>query len=168
MPSYYLCFMIGFYVWHYQTHYRIKWIPFNRTCSKYHHKHHWIDYPPNAFYGKSSMRADNLVSSLPLKSSVQHEALIYLMLVVILSVSYMLDVSKGNLFGAIIMATVIGVVGNYLHMSFHVHNHNLSKYHWWRKLQFLHYLHHIKGAQQNYTIANFMLNIFFGTYMGHD
>lgn len=56
------------------------------------------------------------------------------------------------------MLVVIGVVGNYLHMSMHVPNHWLTRYEWYLELRALHYVHHIGSTSFNYAIVNFGLD----------
>ena len=162
MIAYYGLFMLCFYVWHYQAHHRIPYVPFNKECHKYHHIHHWVTYPSHQFFGQTNVPTSN--SCLPLTSTFQHEALVYLMFSIIIFISRLYDVSYSILFAITIMALSIGIIGNYLHMSFHDKNQYLSKYVWWQDLQYLHYLHHTDKAKHNYAMVNFLLDIIFGSF----
>jgi hypothetical protein len=179
-PCDYLAFMLSFYIWHWQAHNRCWWIPFNWGCTQYHKEHHWVEFPPQSFFGsKEALEkyggqkgADATMSSwtsaLPLASSPSHEALIYALFVAILWASYTpalgICVTLPTLGFAVFMAAAIGTVGNYIHISFHVKNHWLSKYGWWRELQVIHYVHHLGNASHNYAMVNFGLDRLFSTY----
>ena len=171
MFLFYETFMLAFWVWHYQAHHKLSWIPWNTACRKYHKNHHWIEFPPDAFYGSDTYwkKQDTTIvsvwGSLPLASSAAHEALLYTFLVIILAVSYyILKISTATIVAALFMALVIGVVGNYLHMSFHDKDHWLQRFEIWRELRIVHYEHHKGTAQHNYSMANFMWDWLLGSY----
>jgi len=177
MIVFYEAFMVAFWIWHYQAHHRIAWVPWNAACRAYHKVHHWADFPPAAFYGSDGYwrqkdtdaraKVVSIWGSLPLASSPAHEALLYAFLVAILVIARgALGVTAGTLVGALLLALVVGVVGNYLHMSFHDRDHWLQAYEVWRELRIVHFLHHDGAANQNFSMANFALDWVLGSYQG--
>lgn len=44
--------LLTFYIWHFQSHYELPFIPFNDVCHKIHKTHHYNIYPPNDFHGE--------------------------------------------------------------------------------------------------------------------
>ncbi len=170
----YFVYLFILHIWHYQAHHDIWWVPFNKACRKYHTEHHWKTFPPDKFYGNKKAedlkkRYENdywylLTSSLPAQSSLEHEGLIYLLFVVLLLIeTYVIKFKTSIIVMGIIEAIVFGTIGNYLHMSYHIENHWLGKYHWYQVLRWNHYCHHLGTAKHNYAIAFFMLDELFNT-----
>jgi hypothetical protein len=50
---------------------------------------------------------------------------------------------------------VMGVVGNWLHNTFHIKGHFLERYAWFGELRALHYIHHLGTCKHNYAVLNF-------------
>ena len=171
MLAYYWAFMLAFYLWHYQAHNRVAWLPFNAACRAFHHVHHWTNFPPDHFFGtvqfwekKRGQRVGRWWDALPLASSAAHEALLYVQLALILGASHALGVGGGTLAGAALQAVLIGYLGNVLHNSFHNRATSWRRFRWWRELRALHYHHHTGSARHNYAMANFLLDVFFGSF----
>lgn len=179
MILFYVCFMLAFFVWHWQAHNRVWWIPFNKGCTEYHRIHHWEHFPPQYFYGtaqahkayhgKTAESMSSWLGALPLASSPSHEAFIYMLFVgIVVFARVILGIDWATLGCAGALAVVIGVVGNYLHTSFHVQGHWLARFAWWRELRVVHFVHHMGSARHNYAMANFMLDRAFHTYHGDE
>lgn len=177
MILFYVCFMLAFFVWHWQAHNRVKWIPFNKGCTEYHRIHHWEHFPPQNFYGtaaaheayhgKTAESMSSWLGALPLASSPSHEAFIYMLFIgIVVFARCVVGVDWATVGCAGALAVVIGVVGNYLHTSFHVQDHWLARYAWWRELRVVHFVHHMGSARHNYAMANFFLDKAFRTYHG--
>jgi hypothetical protein len=175
MPVYYWLFMGAFYVWHYQAHTPVAWLPFNAACRAYHTQHHWVDYPPTAFFGTAAKRVAKAravaaqgawTHALPLASSFAHEALLYVQLAVILVASAAAGVRWPTLAAAVLQAGIIGYVGNLMHESFHARDSAFARFRWWRELRALHYVHHLGSARHNYSIGNFAIDAVMGSFFG--
>lgn len=175
MLVFYESFMVSLWLWHYQAHNRMWWVPFNAGCRAYHKTHHYVDFPSNQFFGtetflKKDTKTVSWAGSMPLASGIAHEFLLYFLLTMILSVAYWgIGVSVGTLISALVLAGITGVLGNYLHMSFHDPKHWLATDtgklgEVWRELRVVHYVHHCGGANHNYSMANFFLDWLLGTY----
>ena len=48
----------------------------------------------------------------------------------------------------------MAMVGNALHMSFHVRGFHLEEYAWYRELRALHYIHHLGDMKSNLAMLN--------------
>jgi len=59
--------------------------------------------------------------------------------------------------------TIVGFANGYLHDVFHIKNHWLSRYSWFRELTRLHYLHHV-DMQRNFGIFMFSWDKLLGSY----
>jgi hypothetical protein len=173
---FYIAFMLAFYVWHVQAHLAYPWFPCNTRCRAYHREHHWDFFPPSAFYGTSEALAagqdakvmSSWMSAMPLASSPAHEALLYMFFVSIMVIGVLLGLSRTGVVLALIEGGVIGIVGNYLHISFHVKDHWLGRNRWtkgwWHELQAIHFVHHVGAAHQNYAMVNFAVDRIFHSY----
>lgn len=154
----YFVYLFVLHIWHYQAHHDIWWVPFNKACRKYHHDHHWVNFPPNKFYGSpdateylekyKNNKMYTILSALPAQSSIEHESLIYLIFLGIITVEfYIFKFNTATILMTGLEAIVFGLVGNYLHMAYHVKDHYLSKYHWFQNLRWIHYCHHLNTAK---------------------
>jgi hypothetical protein len=52
MIAHYFAILFIFYLWHWQAHQAIDWIPFNSECRRLHNEHHFKTYPPSKYFGK--------------------------------------------------------------------------------------------------------------------
>jgi hypothetical protein len=155
--------MSVFLGWHVQAHERIPWLPWNESCREYHIRHHWVTFPPWYYWGAPNGKKmpAGFKNGLPFNSSFAHEALLYVgALVALAGARWLCGCSWPTVLGLFIFALVFGSIGNWFHNIFHVKDHYLSKYAWFRELRALHYLHHVGSAKQNYAMVNFVLDRF--------
>lgn len=64
--------------------------------------------------------------------------------------------------------TVMGVVGNAMHMSFHIRNFELEKYEWYMELRTLHYIHHLGDMKSNLAMVNMGMDGLFNSLQVDD
>jgi hypothetical protein len=65
--------------------------------------------------------------------------------------------------GIIIMCMyLILMVEEYVHQEYHLKDSKLDKYEWFRKLRWIHYLHHSGDLQRNYAMKDFLIDIVTG------
>ena len=172
MLLYYIAGLLCFYLWHWQAHHRLTWVPFNKGCYIKHKEHHWEIFPPDRFFGVSTNTEHNphpktWIQYVKHKTWISdHEALLYILMLGVLFLSKIyLSVSWGTFSGGLIGYLLMGFIGNYLHHSFHVYNHWLSCYKWFHELRALHYVHHLGTAKHNYAVLNMSLDRFMGSFL---
>jgi hypothetical protein len=168
MILYYVWGYVAFYAWHYSVHHRLRYVPFNKKAYEVHKTHHWKVYPPAEFFGKVGEKVPNqtwMQYFNPKDWVTQHEALLYILMFGMVSISYLFfGVKLSTTIGAIIGYVLMGIVGNYLHHAFHVKDIFLEKYKWFHELRALHYVHHKGSAKQNYGILNMGLDRIIGSF----
>jgi hypothetical protein len=178
MIIFYFLGLLAFYLWHTQAHYKFFW---NRTCYELHKKHHWVYYPPSQFFGTEEakrlwpvdeynlIKANSFIGRirhlLPGHSNIMHEGLLYVLGLSILAIAHLAGSSSNTLWCAFVGYLLMGFIANFLHSSFHVENHWLVRYSWFRDLRYLHYLHHKGDAKNNYSVLNFTFDKLQGTYI---
>jgi len=54
--------------------------------------------------------------------------------------------------------TILLLIADYIHKEFHTRNSHLEKYQWFMDLRCLHYYHHKNDMNQNYAIADFLID----------
>lgn len=160
IPIYYLIVYCAFYLWHWQAHHLIWWIPFNKACYKKHKEHHFVTYPSYAFFGKTNKITGKWLQYFtPTEWISHHEALLYVFMSFIIFSGYeFFHTSVKTMIGAVVGFIITGVIGNYLHHCYHIKGHWLEGYAWFHELRALHYAHHLKTAKQNYGILNMSLD----------
>jgi hypothetical protein len=176
--SYFIDIFI-FYLWHVQAHHDYWFIPFNKICHHYHEIHHKQFFPPSDFYGEKKQnewitKNHNFLyliyQSLPLHElnfieSLKNEGFaIILGLIILLIKMFIIKLSYLTILMTLIQTFTINFFGNYLHLSYHIKNHWLSKYEWYKDLRYLHYLHHCGDTKHNYLIMFFGFDIIFKSY----
>ena len=125
--------------------------------NKSHMTHHMTLYPPEKFSSEKYMHAGKdstiiffLIAGAPLLLAPL--ALFFL--------GYL------SLFSSLILMAELGGLGllnNYLHDSFHITEHFLSRFETFRKLVDLHYVHHV-DMNKNFGIFTFMWDKLFKTF----
>lgn len=171
--------MIIFYIWHVQAHHKISWIPFNTSCHNWHNLHHQRFYPAKYFYGSDKagewianyknewylIRHAMPLGELKPIESIQNESFgIVMTLIVNLIKYYVFELSFDVIVACLIQGLMVDFLGNYLHLSFHVHDHWLNKFDTYKELKYLHYEHHKGDTKRNYAIFFFGLDKMFETY----
>jgi hypothetical protein len=143
--------------------------------------HHHSYYPAKHYYGTKKaldtwkIDENNLLISdsffgkfrhmLPGYTSIHHELLLYIFGFGILLGSYILRVPTKTIWAAFIGYLIMGFIANFLHQSFHVPNHFLNKYHWFKELNILHFRHHQGSTKNNLCVVNFAADKLAGTYV---
>jgi len=184
-PISWMADMLSFYLWHVQAHHVIKWIPYNIKCHHWHNLHHHLYFPPKYFYGskhlydsvyckewiKNSQSDLNLIrSSLPfgelkINEAIQNESFgIFLVGIGLLVKYFVFNLTFDVIALTVFQGLLINLVGNYLHLSFHIKDHWLNKYTVYKELKYLHYKHHKYDTKHNYSIFFFGFDIIFNTY----
>jgi hypothetical protein len=144
MLIFYAMEYVAFYLWHWQAHHRLWWVPFNKTCYKKHKEHHWELYPPKDFYGtgKRNIKKDNTSTKnadpLPIswwdymrhKTWVSgHEGLLIVITIVrLVATRLVFHCSYSTVGGALFGFFIMGAIGNWLHHSYHVEDHWLERF----------------------------------------
>ncbi|CAF3690130.1 unnamed protein product [Adineta steineri] len=177
MLVFYFVEYILFYLWHWQAHHRIWWIPFNEGCYKKHKEHHWEIYPPKNFYGilKPPINQTNRnTDPLPISTwdymrhktwVSDHEGLLILLTFIQLaSARLIFHCSYSTIVCALLGFIIMGFIGNWLHHAYHVEDHWLERYKWFHELRALHYIHHLGTAKHNYGVLNMTLDRFLGSF----
>ncbi|CAF3514577.1 unnamed protein product [Rotaria sp. Silwood1] len=170
----------AFYLWHWQAHNRLWWIPFNEGCYKKHKEHHWELYPPNDFYGVRERQTDQMsspassVDPLPIswwdymrhKTWVSdHEGLLILLTFIQLIIARLVfHCSYSTIVCAFFGFMIMAFIGNWLHHAYHVEDHWLERFKWYHELRALHYIHHLGTAKHNYGVLNMTLDRFLGSF----
>jgi len=162
MCLYYLAGMVAFYVWHLMAH--SKW---TGKMNDLHMRHHVYTYPPGAFYGRTPTTIreelgkdcptllDLLLPNKTITMKLEHEGPLYLFMALILAAGYFIFESTLPTLGMVLALYVaMGLIGNAMHMSFHVKNFELERYAWYRELRTLHYLHHLGDMKSNLAMIN--------------
>ena len=160
MILHYILAMIAFYGWHWQAHRHLPWVPFNTKCKQMHMEHHFHVYPPDAFFGKEDPSKLLITHE---SFFTQHEALLYVLLIAMLSICFILGEKPSAIFFAFILDAVIGYVGNALHQSFHVKGHWLEQFEWYHELRAVHYVHHLGSTKFNYAVFNIGIDYLIGS-----
>ena len=162
IPAYYLSFMLAFYVWHWMAHQ--KW---TGIMNELHMDHHLNKFPPNDFYGdKNDMIMKDYGKKCPtmwdlcnpfstIVGDIRHEGPIYVFMVIILvGGRFVLETSTVGYIFVSILLLAMGIIGNAMHMSFHIRDFELQKYAWYRELRMLHYIHHLGDMKSNLAMVN--------------
>lgn len=140
------------YIMHWMLHQ--KWFGmFNKS----HMIHHMKLYPIIDFFSVKYRRAGR-------DSTVLFFLVAGCPLVILPIVLYLLG--KIGLIAAILVAVeaiTIGLLNNWFHDSFHITDHWLNKFNWFKNLIKLHQEHHI-DMRVNYGIFTFTFDKFFGTF----
>ena len=101
-----------------------------------------------------------------------HEALLQTSGVVILAVAHVVFGERWEvLLAVLVMYAVVGVVGTWLHRTFHIKGHWLEAFAWFHELRALHFLHHLGSCKHNYAVLNFGLlspDRWFGSFLLDD
>lgn len=171
--------LLVFYLWHYQAHHDLPWVPFNKKCREYHHIHHELIFPPGKFYGSDVneakvwedesqqkyflVRSALPLNELPFFDSLQNVGFAVLLVIIATIIKYQVfKLSVYTILITLLQGMTVNYVGNYLHLSFHTKNHFLSQYKWFRQLRTMHVLHH--NDDINYSIAFFGFDSLFNTF----
>ena len=111
---------------------------------RYHHKHHFIDYPPNRLVVD---KFDNLLSE---------NYLVYMLIFIsgCFFIYLILPFHYCKIF--ITETTIYFVIIDYMHNSYHLRNPYLEKYEWFLKLKKKHHIHHMK-TNKNLNLV-FLIN----------
>jgi len=181
MPTMWALTMTIYYLWHVQAHHKLDFIPFNNVATKIHHDHHFVNFPPNYFWGSTSevglkWRKQSKNTYLVMFDSIFFfcidfkEAItnlfyaISLDLVLLFCMRVILNLPWSVIFMGNLQSFIVLSIGNYLHNSFHIKSPWLEKFKLWRELRYLHYLHHCGDTKHNYSIFAFVFDKIFGTY----
>ncbi len=78
MIAHYFGILFVFYLWHWQAHQNLSWVPFNKECRRLHNEHHFKVYPPSKYFGKDGAALEITHDSF----FTQHEMLMYCLLAV--------------------------------------------------------------------------------------
>jgi len=159
---YYFAGMVAFYVWHLMAH--SKW---TGKMNDIHMRHHVYTYPPSKFYGRTPTTIreelgkdcptflDLLLPNKTITMQVAHEGPLYFFMAAILAVGYVVCGSSVPTLCMVLMLYVaMGLIGNAMHMSFHVKGFELERYSWYLELRTLHYLHHLGDMKSNLAMIN--------------
>ena len=85
----------------------------------------------------------------------RHEGPIYVfMVLIIVGGKFAFDTSYTAYIFIVTTAVIMGVVGNAMHMSFHIRGFELEKYEWYQELRMLHYIHHLGDMKSNLAMVN--------------
>ena len=119
-----------------------------------HYCHHEIKYPYHDFESeKYRIANDSLPWILTIKfAALMPTILLYLFeILYIYRMIYLLTYFTFHLFFI-----------SYIHDSYHIKNHWLNKYEWYRYNKKCHYIHHLDDM--NYGITNYVFDKIFGTF----
>ena len=170
IPRYYAAGMLAFYAWHYLAH-----SPWTGEMHRLHMRHHLKAYPPKMFYGRTPETIEEdlghpcpsfLYLINPFRTIVgnlAHEGPLYVFMVAILLHGYAAGTSLAALSFVAAGYIVMGLVGNALHMSFHVRGFELERYEWYLELRALHYIHHLGDMRSNLGMLNLGIDSIFGS-----
>jgi sterol desaturase/sphingolipid hydroxylase (fatty acid hydroxylase superfamily) len=180
MLLFYLVEYIAFYLWHFQAHHRVWWIPFNEGCYNKHKEHHWELYPPKDFYGARKRQTSETNNSgtngdpLPIswwdymrhKTWISdHEGLLILLTFIqLVAARLFFHCSYSTIGCAFFGFMIMAFIGNWLHHAYHVEDHWLERFKWFHELRALHYIHHLGTAKHNYGVLNMTLDRFLGSF----
>ena len=123
-----------------------------------HWKHHHIDYPPGDMI-------TNKYKNPKLFDSEMWTFGFGAIISVILFFKYIKFTKKEKII-LIIFFLLIGITNSVIHDSYHVHNHHLNKYKWYRSKKNAHDIHHRLNC--NYGIITYTFDRLFGTYYNCD
>jgi len=157
---YYVAGMIAFYLWHLMAHSEL-----TGDMHEIHLRHHVYTHPPSAFYGISTFLdlgkedcptfLDLLLQSKTTTTPLAHEGPLYILLAIILVGGRLICGSSLATLGMVfVLYLAMGVIGNAMHMSFHVKHFGLERYAWYRELRALHFLHHLGDMESNLAMVN--------------
>lgn len=119
--------------------------------------HHGSNYPTDDFL--SPIYRVNRHDPLVLNTWTYISTCIGVMVALI----YISDVSIYVALVATVQCGLFGWLENVLHHQIHLCDSILAQYVWFRALQHLHMLHHTKPMQTNFTIAQWIFDLFLGT-----
>lgn len=101
--------------------------------------------------------------------SLWHEGPLYFFMAIILIFGRLfLHTSWVGLALMLLFASVMGIIGNAFHMSFHVRGFELECYQWYMELRMLHYIHHLGDMKSNLAMVNLGMDGFFSSLMVDD
>jgi hypothetical protein len=166
MIAHYIGFLACFYLWHWQAHVALSFIPFNKECRRLHSIHHWQIYPPNQFFGPE--KETDWQSGDHTSSFSSHEALLYLLIASQAALAFCFGEKPLAVGFALLFAIAFGYFGMLLHRSFHIRGHWLERFSWFHVLRSVHYVHHIKSTRHNYAVLNIGLDWLMGTLVLSD
>ena len=171
IPRYYAAGMLAFYAWHWLAH-----SPWTGEMHRLHMRHHLKAYPPKMFYGRTPETIEEdlghpcpsfLYLLNPFRTIVgnpKHEGPLYVFMAAILIHGYCAAGSSLATLGFVAAGYVVmGLVGNALHMSFHVRGFELERYEWYLELRALHYIHHLGDMRSNLGMLNLGIDSIFGS-----
>merc|ERR1719145_206693 len=69
---------------------------------------------------------------------------------------------------AFMMYAAVAIVGNAVHMSFHVRGFHLEKYEWYMQLRALHYIHHLGDMNHDFAMVSMYIDWCFGSLASRD
>ena len=72
MIAHYIGFLACFYLWHWQAHVALSFIPFNKECRRLHSIHHWHIYPPHQFFGPTQGNFGKAAGIRPHSALMRH------------------------------------------------------------------------------------------------
>lgn len=173
VPVYYLLGMGAFYCWHWLAH---RDIPLLGDMHRLHMRHHLKNYPPGRFYGKTKDTNTELFG-VPVPTMWQlmdprattvnnlaHEGPLYVMMAcILLGGRQLLGSSIATTALVLVGYLIMGVIGNMLHMSFHVPGFELERFSWYAELRALHYIHHLGDMRSNLAMLNLGMDGVFGS-----
>lgn len=138
--------LIG-YIFHRLTHW-------SRMGALYdsHMTHHLKIYPPSNFFSDSYLKAGK--DSFTIR-------FIPLFLGVVILEFWFLPLHLSVV--ALLTTSLCAFLNSYIHDSYHIRNHFLSKFRYYRRLRALHYLHHVQMSK-NYGIYWLGFDKMAGTY----
>ena len=175
VPVYYLGFMTAFYYWHYMAH-----STWTGEMHRLHMDHHLHTFPPTdfygdkddaiiKFYGKKPTMMDLMNITGTIVGNIWHEGPLYVFMGLILVLGRVyLQTSWLGMFFILMFASLMGIIGNAFHMSFHVRDFEYEKYQWYMELRMLHYIHHLGDMKSNLAMVNLGMDGIFGSMMVDD
>jgi sterol desaturase/sphingolipid hydroxylase (fatty acid hydroxylase superfamily) len=99
----------------------------------------------------------------------RHEGPIYVfMVMIVVGGRYYLKTSGVAYIFIIFGLTVMGVIGNAMHISFHIRGFELEKYEWYMELRMLHYIHHLGDMKSNLAMVNLGMDGLFNSLLVDD
>lgn len=146
-----------------------------------HMAHHVVSYPAKDFYGDNErMIFQQFGKDCPtmldlcnpagtIVGDFWHEGPLYVFFIGIVVAGRIYLQTNAIAFGFIFFGvTVMSVLGNAFHMSFHVRNFELEKYQWYMELRTLHYIHHLGDMQSNLAMVNLGMDSIFSSLQVDD
>jgi hypothetical protein len=118
--------------------------------------HHISSYPPKLFLGETY--SENM------KDPYFIGTLVYAVPAIVLTALFHVLLSTQNTHSFVVLGyfMIFLLTENYMHKELHLRNSQLAKYLWFRKIRYLHYLHHTRDMKRNFGIKDFSLDWAFG------